>query len=152
MGCPSCGNKSSGLDGPTINNMINPPKIGPLRNLIEAGGQQTDKFSWFRDGITGIVKCFTGQSKYSDEDIVKNRDVCRKCPHAAIADDGKLTNASQCMAPDPGKNGAPCGCFIVCKTQNGECPINSWTHLTINRDKLNNKTKPVLDNNNIVEI
>ena len=99
-------------------------------NLLEAFKQQPNKIEWLKEGATGLVKSITGNKDYSDEDIKKNRDVCRECPHSTMKD-GKLTTSSQCMAPDPTKNNAPCGCPILSKSETGKCPLNKWTHLTI---------------------
>lgn len=119
---------------------------GVMKNLGAAAVSNPNAFRWFRDGITGIVKCVLGQQAYSDADIVKNRDVCRNCEFATKDGNGKLTNQSQCMRPDPEKNNAPCGCFITCKTQVGSC--DKWTTLTIN----NNNIKPILNSDTSTEI
>lgn len=103
-----------------------------IGNLAMAAIKQPDIVEWFKDGITGIVKCMGGSS-YSDEQLVQNRNACRECPHSTKTD-GKLTMQSQCMAPDPAKSGAPCGCIIMCKTQVGTCPLGKWTQITINNN------------------
>lgn len=151
MGCSSCGNKARNFAAPKIptNNKPDAKKIAPVKNIIEAASKQANIFKWFRDGISGIAKCFTGSSLYTDEDIVKNRDVCRTCEHSTKDESGKLTIQSQCMGPDPEQNGAPCGCPIICKTQTGKCPLNKWTHITISA---NLKTEILHQNNVNIEI
>lgn len=135
MACSGCGGGNRKFAAPTFHNKIKAPIINnPVKNIASAAISQSNVFRWFRDGITGLVKCFTGSSLYSDEDIIKNRDVCRECEHSTKTDD-RLTLQSQCMAPDPQQNNAPCGCFITCKTQTGKCPLNKWTTLTISTDK-----------------
>lgn len=109
--------------------------IGPLANLVKAMGSQSNKLLWFKDGVTGLAKCFANSTKYTDEQIKENRDKCRGCEYST-KENGKLTTMSQCMAPDPMRNGAACGCFILCKTQTGTCPKEKWTHLTISASKL----------------
>lgn len=149
MGCSSCKNKrempGSILNVPTPRSDIKPRNV--VSNLVEAASSQSDKFKWFRDGITGIVKCWAGQTKYSDEEIVKNRNFCRECEYAT-KEDGKITTKSQCMAPDPTKNGEKCGCFIVCKTQSGKCPIDKFTYITNSI----RKDQPLQDNKTNVDI
>lgn len=108
------------------------PQKSVLNNLIKAAKEQPNKIEWFIEGLTGLVKCATNDKSYSDEDIKKNRDVCRTCEHSTKKD-GKLTSSSQCMAPNPEKGGAPCGCNVSCKSQTGKCPLEKWTHLTINK-------------------
>lgn len=116
MGCGCGKNKAE-----SINN-------GVIKNMIEAGAKQPGKIKWFKDGINGLIKCLEGKSIYSDEDIQKNRDTCRLCEFSSRNTDGKINLSSQCMAPDPAKNNAPCGCFIVCKTsQDPKCPLGKWT-------------------------
>jgi hypothetical protein len=128
MGCSSCNQ-----NGPKA-------MFGGIRkatkaigNIATAAKQQPNKFKWFRDGVTGLAKCVGHQSKYSDQDIKINRDACRNCEHST-KQDGKLTSMSQCMAPDPERGGAPCGCFVMCKTQSGDCPLKVWktTPITLN--------------------
>jgi len=97
-------------------------------NLLEAFKQQPNKVEWLKEGAMGIAKCITGDKSYSDEDIKKNRDICRNCEFSTKKD-GKMTSASQCSRPDPNKNNAPCNCLLICKTQTGKC--DKWTHLTI---------------------
>lgn len=138
MGC--CGNNKNNvnLPKPMFDGQDVPRKVEPktrqsvMRSMYEAAISQPNKITWIRDGITGLIKCALGKQDYSDTDIQKNRDVCRDCEFATKNDKGELTNKSQCMAPDPTKNNAPCGCIIMCKTQVGECPKKKWTHLTIN--------------------
>jgi hypothetical protein len=133
MACSSCGNKGTKPIFPS--QVVHQHNIGGVvKNLKEAASQNPNPFNWFRDGLTGIVKCLTGQTLYTDEEIVKNRDVCRLCEHSTKNEKGELTSKSQCMAPDPAKENAPCGCFIICKTQTDKCPLSKWTHLTINKD------------------
>lgn len=104
-------------------------------NLVKAAASQPDIVKWFKDGVNGLIKCAGNISIYTDEQIQKNRDACRECPHSTKTD-GKLTMQSQCMAPDPNKNGAACGCIILCKTQTDKCPLGKWATLTINGDSL----------------
>lgn len=150
MGCSGC-NKNQKFK-PIFKDLPNEKKIisnNIINNTAEAFKKQTDKFQWFRDGITGIVKCLTGNTLYSDDDIIKNRNICRECEYSTKDSNGKITTSSQCMAPDPKNNNIPCGCFIVCKTQSSKCPLEKWTHLTIS---VNNPTKPIHNNNLQVEI
>jgi len=109
------------------------PKQSVIRNLIKAASSQPNAIKWFRDGVSGIIKCLEGNVLYTDSEISENRQVCQDCEFSTKNDKGKLTLSSQCMAPDPERGGAPCGCFIVCKTQSGSCPIHKWVHLTINK-------------------
>lgn len=106
----------------------------PIKNLIQAASQQKNKIKWFKDGLTGIFKCLSDDVLYTDEDIQKNRDVCRECPFSTKDKKNKLTMTSQCMAKDP-NTGAPCGCFILCKTQADKCPLNKWTTVQLTIDK-----------------
>lgn len=151
MGCSSCGGNNypkptfPGLAQEAPKAIIKPKSMAG--NFVEAASQQPNKFKWFRDGITGIVKCLTGNSIYSDEDIVKNRDVCRGCEHST-KQDGKMNIKSQCMAVDPATN-APCACPIVCKTQSGKCPLNKWVHITLT---VKNKTHSLQNEDIIVDI
>jgi hypothetical protein len=107
--------------------------VAATKNLVKASIEQPDKIRWFKDGLTGILKCIDGQTLYSDEVIVQNRNICRECEFSSKTD-GKLTATSQCMAVDP-ETGAPCGCFIICKTQTGKCPVEKWANLTISVSK-----------------
>jgi hypothetical protein len=102
-------------------------------NLVKAVVQQPDKIKWFKDGVSGIIKCVDGQTIYTDEQIVQNREGCRQCEHSSKVD-GKLTATSQCTAIDPETN-APCMCFIICKTQVGTCPLRKWVDLTVSITK-----------------
>lgn len=140
MSC--CGKKN--IVPPTFNAVPEPKKIqnNPIRNLTEAATKQPDRFKWFRDGISGIIKCFTN-AIYSDKDIVNNRNTCSNCEYSSKNDNNKLTIQSQCMRPDPSKNNAPCACFIVCKTQSGYC--DRWVHITTSAQKTI-KTKTLYDN------
>lgn len=154
MGCTSCGGNKH--ERPTFSDLKRKggPKAtiiskGLVSNLVEAGKKQPDRFKWFRDGVSGIVKCLTGHSLYSDDDIIKNRDICRECEHSTKTD-GKINIKSQCMAPDSEKDNAPCGCPIVCKTQTGKCPLNKWTHITVLGKKT--KTESLNDEDTIVDI
>lgn len=107
---------------------------GPVQaigNLVQAANSQPDTIKWFKEGIKGIVKAIGVKSEYSDPDIQLHRDICRKCDHSTKSKDGQLTGFSQCMYPDPEKGGAPCGCFILAKTQAGKCPAKLWP-ITIN--------------------
>ena len=107
-------------------------KNSVVANLLKAGNENPDKVGWFKDAITGIFKCAIGGGTYTDEEIQKNRDICRDCQYSTKNEENKITMKSQCMGPDPMKNGAPCGCFILCKTQVGKCPMGKWTHLKVN--------------------
>lgn len=129
MGCGGC-NKNQ--PKAMFEQQVKENNVAPIKNMIKAGSKQSDKISWIRDGLSGIIKCLTGITKYSDPDIQKNREVCRNCAYSTKID-GKLVLKSQCMAPDPQNNNAPCGCIIVCKTQSGDCPLNKWVHLTLER-------------------
>lgn len=121
MGCNSCGGGSK-------------PMFGGIKragkNLVQAAKSQPKKLEWFRDGATKLLKCFNHDVIYTDSDIQSNRDACRLCEHST-KEGGKLTTLSQCMAPDPEKGGAACGCFILCKTQSGECPLKLWKSVPI---------------------
>jgi len=103
----------------------------PITNLVRAGSTQESKLKWFKDGLSGLIKCIGTTSKYDDETIKRNREICRGCEHSTKNAAGVLYSQSQCMAPDPAKDGAQCGCFILCKTQVDVCPLSKWTHLTI---------------------
>lgn len=131
MGC--CGN--NGPKPMFDNKPGGAPKVvnrGVVGNLINAGVSQTKPFHWFKDGLKGIIKCMGLKAIYKDEQIQANRDVCRDCEHSTKNDEGKLYVYSQCMAPDPKKDGAACGCFITCKTQVDKCPQEKWALLSIN--------------------
>lgn len=142
MGC--CGNKThkpsfvqdakkaNEAHKPQIN--LVPPSHSLAENMLKAAKEQSNILAWFKDGVTGLAKCFVKEVKYNDTEIQQNRDVCRRCEYSTKKDGG-LSVKSQCMGPDPQKRGAACGCFILCKTQVGECPLNKWTHLTINSKK-----------------
>lgn len=106
----------------------------PLKNLINAAKTQNNKIKWFKDGVSGIVKCLTEDIAYTDEDIQKNRDICRECPHSTKGKNNTLTMTSQCMGINP-DTGEVCGCFILCKTQNGECPLSKWSTIKITIEK-----------------
>lgn len=121
MGCNSCQKKKSVVSS----------AVRAGRNLINAGKKQPDKLHWFKDGVSGLLKCFQHKTIYTDSQIQQNRDVCRKCEFATKDDNGELTLSSQCMAPDPNNNNAPCGCFILCKSQSGQCDLKKWVHLTV---------------------
>lgn len=122
MGCSSCGKK-------IVNALAAPIKA--TTNLVTAAVQQPDVIKWVKDGTTGLLKCLEGKTLYTDQEIVKNREMCRNCEHATKVD-GKLKSTSQCMAPDP-ETKVPCGCFIVCKTQTDKCPLNKFTPITISK-------------------
>jgi hypothetical protein len=152
MACGSCGGGSKPIF-PAENARKNNHSIGGIvRNLSEAGSKAPNAFNWFRDGITGIVKCLTGTTLYTDEEIIKNRDVCRKCEHSTKNNKNELSSKSQCMAPDPSKNNAPCGCFIICKTQTDKCPLSKWTHLTVDKNLQKIKENLYHSDNNEVQI
>jgi hypothetical protein len=119
---------------------------GVAKNLSDAATGNSNVFRWFRDGVSGIVKCVLGQQRYSDADILKNRDTCRTCEYSTKNAEGKLTVQSQCMRPDPNNNNAPCACFITCKSQVGEC--DKWVSLTINQQA----AKPIQNSDTAVEI
>ena len=126
MACGGCGGSKKTNFAEKATNVV--------KNLAKAVVQQPNTIKWFKDGVTGIIKCIEGKTLYSDEQIVKQRDVCRECENSTKID-GKLTGTSQCMAVDP-ETGAPCACFIICKTQTGTCPLNKWANLTISiKDK-----------------
>ncbi len=114
MACGSCGKAA----------------LRTIRNLGSIAKQSNEPFKWILTGVKGIIKCIEGKTIYSDEEIQRNRDVCRQCEFATKTD-GKLTLQSQCMAPDPKMGGQPCGCFITCKTQVDVCPLGKFTNLTI---------------------
>jgi len=143
MGC--CGNSKNNINvpkpmfsGQEVSRKVEPKtRQSVMRSMYEAATKQPNKITWIRDGITGLIKCAIGKQDYTDSEIQKNREVCRSCEYATKNEKGELTNKSQCMAPDPEKNGAPCGCIIMCKTQVGKCPLNKWTDLTINKEPLN---------------
>lgn len=116
---------------------------GAAKNLVTAAISAPEIFSWFRDAITGIVKCFNKQQIYNDDNIIKNRADCGNCEHSTKTD-GKLTVQSQCMAPDPNKENAPCGCFIVCKTMVDKCPLNKWTSTPV---EITLRNKPIMFSN-----
>ncbi len=134
MGCSSCGsnkgNPPSFAKSGKPNLDFSVPQHSVIKNMTNAAKSQKDVFRWFKDGVSGLYKCVTNEKAYSDEQIVKNRNTCEECPHSTKKN-GKLFNTSQCMAPDPEKNGEVCGCFILCKTQVGKCPLNQFTDLTI---------------------
>lgn len=100
------------------------------KNFKKAFKSQPDKISWFLDGVSGLYKCLTKDVEYTPEQISANRDVCRTCEHSTRNPKGNIFVHSQCMAIDPATN-APCGCFILCKTQVGECPLGKWVTLTV---------------------
>lgn len=138
MACSGCGasksivpsKSSNSPDIPVEEKASQPSTI--LQNLRKAAESQPDKLKWFKDGATGILKCLAGVHIYDDEDIQKNREVCRNCPHSTKTS-GKLVATSQCMAID--ESGKACGCFILCKSTQGTCPLNKWTTLTISQKK-----------------
>lgn len=103
-----------------------------FNNLQKAASSQQSLFKWFKDGVSGIVKCVTNNVSYSDEQIKSNRDVCRQCKDSTKDQNGQLTLKSQCMAVNPA-DGQVCGCFIVCKTQTDKCPLGKWTDITISK-------------------
>jgi len=111
---------SSGV-APTV-----PSDKGLVANLIEAGATQERPLSWFLDGASKLAKCILKEPSYPDHQIRSNREACKNCIHSTKNTAGKVTTLSQCMAPDPAKDGAKCGCFILCKTQVGECPLKLW--------------------------
>jgi hypothetical protein len=137
MGC-NCNNNQSSFPKNNEVKIPNRPsdtvKTSVISNLIEAGKTQENKLQWVTKGVNGILKSLTGETIYSDDDIQKNRDYCRNCQYSTKKD-GKLTNFSQCMAPDPQKDGAKCGCFIEHKTRTDICPLKIWktVPLTINK-------------------
>ena len=106
---------------------------GVIGNLLSAAKSQNNKIKWFKDGVSGIIKCLKEDVLYTDLDIQKERDVCRDCEYSTKDKNGRLTQTSQCMGIDP-NTGASCGCFILCKTQAGTCPLEKWktTPITIN--------------------
>lgn len=126
MGCSSCGKNKSNLVNRTI---------GVGRNFIKAAQSQPDKINWFKDGVSGLIKCLNHKTIYTDDIISLNREACRNCEFSTKDNDQDLNTTSQCMAPDPAQDNAPCGCFILCKTQSDVCPLNKWTHLTIDKQE-----------------
>ena len=102
-----------------------------IMNLTKAGLAQKSPFKWFKDGLSGLIKCLDGDLLYDDDGIKFNRLACKDCEYSTKDDNGNITLKSQCMAPDPKNNGAPCACFITCKTQSDTCPLNKFTTLTI---------------------
>lgn len=110
MGCPSCGQNI-------------------VKNLYTAAKAQPNKLKWFADGTTGLIQSVGGIRDYTPEDVQKNRDTCRDCEFSTKNSSGKLNALSQCMAPD--HNGAPCACFILAKSENGDCPKGKYTTLRI---------------------
>lgn len=137
MACSSCGGNRTAQ--PTFNNLPGPgvSNVGSaMNNLIKAGAAQEKKLRWFRNGVKGLIKCIGHSTIYSEADICQNRQTCRECSYST-KQDGKLTTTSQCMYPDPKQGGAPCGCFILCKTQSDICPAKKFTTtpITISIDK-----------------
>lgn len=102
-----------------------------MREIVRVGKSQPDRLQWFIDGVTGLAKCFTNQTEYPKDQIESHRKTCETCEFATKKE-GRIFTHSQCMAPDPENQNKPCGCFILCKTQVGKCPLNKWTQLTIN--------------------
>ena len=127
MGC--CGGNAP---KPMFNKTTQTNNKGVVANIIGAGVSQSKPFHWFKDGIKGLIKCMGMKSIYTDEEIQINRDICRDCEHSTKNNEGKLYVYSQCMAPDPKKNGEKCGCFITCKTQVDKCPLEKFVPITIN--------------------
>lgn len=101
------------------------------KNLLTVGAKQPNKIRWIKDGASGLIRSLGGALEYSPEDVQLNRDVCRQCEFATKDDNGVLNTLSQCMAPDEANNGVPCGCFILPKTEVGDCPQKKWTTLKI---------------------
>lgn len=110
-------------------------KKNTISNLMDAAKSQVKPFKWFKDGITGLVKCITSESNATVETIKHRRDVCRSCEFVTKSDKGDLITLSQCMAVDPA-TGQKCGCFITCKTQleNEKCPLGKWENVTLTRN------------------
>ncbi len=108
--------------------------LGVVKNMASAAMKQPDFVKWFVDGATGLLRSLGGQLDYTPEDVLKNRAACKTCEFSTKDERGNSTAHSQCMAPDPNNNNAPCGCFILAKTETGECPLGKWktTKLTIN--------------------
>lgn len=127
------------------NNIILPPIIsiqssgtyeeGPIsesiKNLRKAIKTQDNKFLWILTGVKGLVKCVLSKTSYSDDDIIKNREICSQCEFASNKDNEGITMTSQCMAKDP-ITGEMCGCYLMCLTQIGPCKLNKFVSLTIN--------------------
>ena len=126
MACGSCGGNKLSRSVKEVGKAVSAGS-----NLLKAAVQQPDAVKWFKDGVTGLLKCLEGVTIYSDKEIIANRDVCRACEFSTKTD-GKLTASSQCTATDP-KTGAPCMCFVLCKTQVDVCPLGKFTNLTVNR-------------------
>lgn len=141
MGCGSCGGKR--IDKPMfpgkpskipenpVNKTVN---TGILSNLKKAALSQDNMLKWAIDGLTGLIKCVTEDLLYTKEDVLSNRQVCKGCEHSSKNAKGLSDIDSQCMAPDPNNNNAPCGCFILCKTQVGKCPLGKWKTTPITVD------------------
>lgn len=106
-----------------------------FQNFLKAAkSQHKNLFSWVIDGVSGIIKCIEGKTLYSDEGIENNRNICSQCEFATEKEgDGELTLGSQCMAKD--SQGKICGCFLICKTQTGICPLGKFIPLNINISK-----------------
>lgn len=108
------------------------PQHSVVSNVVKAVKTQSNPLRWFKDGVSGLLKCVTSDVSYSDEQIIANRAACGGCEYATRKN-GEVFPMSQCMAPDPEKGGEVCGCFIMCKTQVGKCPLGRFTDLTINK-------------------
>ena len=136
MGCSGCGNKPQPsfprIESRKIAENIDPGLRKSVREIVKIAKDRPDRLQWFVDGVTKLAKCVTGGKDYSDQEIVKNREACENCEFSTKKD-GKLHTHSQCMAPDPAKNNQPCGCFILCKTQVGTCPLSKFVTLSINK-------------------
>lgn len=137
MGCGSCGGNQP---APMFSNV---PKAnqhqdtikGVLKNLGRAATSQNSKLQWFKDGLSGLIKCLNVKQEYSDEQIKANRSICLGCEYSTKRDNGELFPQSQCMAPDPVKDGAACGCFITCKSMVDKCPLDKWTPTPLTVEK-----------------
>ena len=131
MGC--CNNKgnppSFAKSKPVMDST---PQHSVVSNMVKAVKTQSNPLRWFKDGATGLLKCVTDETGYSHEQILANREACESCQYSTKKN-GKVFTTSQCMAPDPEKNGEVCGCFILCKTQVGKCPLGKFTDLTVNK-------------------
>jgi hypothetical protein len=125
MGC-GCGKNKEGGVLQSVGNVV--------KNMTTAMISQPKKLKWFKDGLSGLYKCIGVEHQRPEQEIIENRAICTQCEFATNKKDGKLTLTSQCMGI--GESGSPCGCFILCKTQNlnEKCPLNKWgvkTELTV---------------------
>ena len=50
---------------------------GGMSTFIKAIKTQNSPYKWFIGGIHGLLKCTTGKTCYSDENIIQNREICK---------------------------------------------------------------------------